>query len=377
MCTACLKASYPRRNPRKTKVSDVLAAAKDKFVKWLDQSLPEDFLQKSTLLRFECTLCGHVFKKTLKNIRHQCQKFGCSICAKEARIRKSIKAHRRIAKTRSVSPEYLHKIAAIYGYKWVGKVPPRIKSREKTGWECPRGHLWKASVRGFLTYDCKYCVWEDKHAAERARKHPTPRQVAASTALRRTEEDHHKLASLHGLEYVGGDLTKGDVNTRKVEWRCSQGHSWFTTYSCVLARQVHPSTFGKCPHCEGKRVNGVLVSYAQIELSEMLGAPMNEKVNGRFADCLLAKDRIAVEYDSWYFHSPKIPGKLASDRKRNKHIRDAGYKLLVVKANGGLPHPRVIYRALSKLRNTDASMHTVYTSEWKAGTTTVLDRKAR
>ncbi len=58
---------------------------------------------------------------------------------------------------------------------------------------------------------------------------------------RKTEQDYHALAEQRGLEWIGS-LPK-DVNAMS-EWCCPKKHTWFATYNGIRLR-------GKCPICAG------------------------------------------------------------------------------------------------------------------------------
>ena len=129
-----------------------------------------------------------------------------------------------------------------------------------------------------------------------------------------------------------------------------------------------------------RRVNGVAASSAQLDLARQLHPRkklenfVNVKVKNYCVDILLKNERIVVEYDSYYCHAPSIPDKRSKDMRRNKAIQDAGYKLLIVKANQCVPSETTIQNGLNRLRNTSKTSTVIRTNEWRKGGRTVNER---
>ena len=173
----------------------------------------------------------------------------------------------------------------------------------------------------------------------------------------------------------GCDLIKYCGNTReRSTFKCRKCR-------CEFKRSVYSITVGSlqgCLECQ-LRINNVKASKPQVNLArkfhptKKLEKFVNIKIDGLCVDIVLKDKKIAIEYDSYYCHSPSIPNKTAKDKRRNKKILDSGYKLLIIKANASVPSDEVIQNALQKLETRDK--YTIRTREWRKGGKTIIDKR--
>jgi len=75
--------------------------------------------------------------------------------------------------------------------------------------------------------------------------------------------------------------------------------------------------------------------------------------------------RIAIEYDSWYWHAHKA----AKDAKRTTELVAAGWKVLRIKGNLMVPLKALLLKHLEKLSNTPARRTTIRMRDWGHGPT--------
>lgn len=100
-------------------------------------------------------------------------------------------------------------------------------------------------------------------------------------------------------------------------------------------------------------INGVSVSYRQLELQRILGAgEINKDVNGRFID--IAYDNVAIEYDHVYWHNEL-------DEKRDIHLLEQGYIPLHIVADDFLPTKKTLLSLINHARSFgDAAVYIRY-----------------
>lgn len=99
-----------------------------------------------------------------------------------------------------------------------------------------------------------------------------------------------------------------------------------------------------CPTCVDV-VNGMRVSGPQRQLCEMLGGKLNYPCGSYRIDVALPEEKIAVEYDCWFWHGHKQK----EDIQRDECLIAAGWKILHVRANRMLPVYSELRAALDQL----------------------------
>jgi very-short-patch-repair endonuclease len=93
----------------------------------------------------------------------------------------------------------------------------------------------------------------------------------------------------------------------------------------------------------------MLVSQVQRRLAERLGGELNHRVGRRCIDVALERAgvRIAVEFDSWYFHGH--PDRQAQDEARERGLARLGWRVLRIRSAYRLPAPRDLDAAIERL----------------------------
>lgn len=241
---------------------------------------------------------GHIWTARYDNIKTG---YGCPACANNSRRRKHQKKR----------PEY-NKLAKERQLRFVGELPRNTK--EKTRFECIQcGYIWYTSY-GSLSQGCG-----------------CPRCIGLSPKKR---QDYISLAKLKGVTWIG-DIPK---NTKeKTEWECPKEHTWKTSYHTLL--------YGRgCPRCM-HIVNGKKVSSQQIKVAEMVGGILNFQCGNIFIDVALPEQKIAIEYDSWFWHAYKQK----QDGERTNRLLDMEWRVIIIKSNTRVPSLLVMEEAIEKV----------------------------
>lgn len=131
-----------------------------------------------------------------------------------------------------------------------------------------------------------------------------------------------------------------------------------------------------CGQCQLKR-NGITTSYKSLELHGMLKhkgvhnhKTLFSSTNRSSYTCIdiayiLNTNKIAIEYDEWYWHSQKIE----EDKKRLAKLRRNGWKTLHIKASSNLPTQKQLDDAIYKLAYTNSKSVTITLPRWGKGPT--------
>jgi len=233
--------------------------------------------------------------------------YGCPVCNRQ---RNTINARLKVQ-------DYVD-VATAVGLRWLG--PEVERSNDKTGWECSKGHKWKA----------------DYNHIKSGRNCPTCGRSTAGDATRHSEKEYEALAASKKFVWLGPTARNILADT---EWECPKGHRWIASYRSV-------KKLVGCPGCSNA-VDGTKVSTQQMKLAKMVGGIVNFKFGGYKVDAALVDDKIAVEYDSWFWHGKKQ----AYDMERNKYFLSLGWKMLRVKSNHLLPSQSQIETALDELKS--------------------------
>ena len=103
------------------------------------------------------------------------------------------------------------------------------------------------------------------------------------------------------------------------------------------------------------------MSGVQIKLAKFLKAELNYRVGDRYIDCAFPDKKIAIEYDSYYYHGDR------DDRPRNKEILEAGWKLWRIRSNWAIPKKHIAEYAINQLTATDRTHFVTTLKDWGHG----------
>lgn len=206
-----------------------------------------------------------------------------------------------------------HLQAESRGFRWLGPEVP--STTHKTTWFCTHGHSWQSSYQSIQNGNgCHYC----------------------SKRVRKTTKHYHDLANKRGLRWLGPEVPNV---TTKTSWECQNRHRWQAKYN-----NIENGT--GCPECLDL-VNGAIASQVQRDLHGMIGGVLNLPFERYKIDIALDVDsnKIAVEYDSWYWHGNKSD----FDERRDSALISAGWKIIRVKSNSLLPTADQLRDAISDI----------------------------
>jgi very-short-patch-repair endonuclease len=261
---------------------------------------------------WHCLVCDYKWQTSYDTIKSGA---GCPRCAK--RETKTIEDYRELER--------------ITGYTWKSEQLPENVTT-KTIWGCPYGHEWPASYSVIKAGNgCPHCAGNARHQPE----------------------DYIELGRIKGFVFEGPEVTNVSTQTY---WICQNGHRFPANYNNI--QQGHG-----CPQCIDI-INGAKVSRVQKELCQAISGELNYPVLTFNIDVALVGEKIAIEYDAYYWHS----GREEYDAERDKILMGHGWRILRIKSNALLPTQRQINRALNKLRNGE-TFATITLKDWGKGPT--------
>jgi very-short-patch-repair endonuclease len=125
-------------------------------------------------------------------------------------------------------------------------------------------------------------------------------------------------------------------------------------------QQDSPGSRRRITHENGRRF-----SLLQVELQKLVGGILNHRV-GRYAvDLAIVSGgpRVAIEYDSWYWHA----GCEAKDRARDRALMAAGWRVLRIRSGGHVPTAQELRRMIMELRKSPIAVRVHTTKDWGIG----------
>ena len=171
-------------------------------------------------------------------------------------------------------------------------------SNKKVWWRCANGHEWQAKiVARSQGNNCPYC------AGQKVLKGCNDLQTV-----------NPELANEWNCD-KNGLLLASDVmpnSNKKVWWKCSKGHEW----EAIIA--TRNKGIG-CPICSSER-NTSLPEYMILYYLKKYGveAMHTYKGNGYELDIYIPSQKIAIEYDGYFWHGNKIKKDLEKNKKCTK-----------------------------------------------------------
>ncbi|WP_102505662.1 zinc-ribbon domain-containing protein [Salinivibrio kushneri] len=260
------------------KTQEDYRAIADKYgLKWLEGPITN----RMTKTRWKCS-AGHIWEASFASIQRG---IGCPHCAGLAR--KTSDHYRILGYSR--------------GFEWLG--PEVANVTQKTNWRCHNGHDFESSYNRIQQGDgC----------------------ISCSGLQQKSLEDYRNLAANKGFTWLGPEVSNVDTKT---QWECPSNHKWFATYDNLRSGSG-------CPECQNI-INGARVSKKQAELCQLLEGELNVRQPPYTIDVALVDHdfKIAVEYDCWYWHGCTLD----RDELKDKHLIEAGWKVLRVRTNDNLP----------------------------------------
>jgi len=268
-----------------------------------------------------CSTCGYEWQAPVSNrVAHGS---GCPPCAHG----RCGEAARRPALGQSLA-DLFPELIAEWDVDRNGEVAPadvRPGSQRGVWWVCSTcGHSWQATPSGRTARGsgCRLCA-----ARNRAEKLHVPSKGGSLVdVLPSVAAEWHPIRN----EPLRPEEVK-PRSSRKVWWRCREGHEWRTAIA-------HRAQGQRCPQC---LLHGT--SAQQIRLAAeltALGLPVSARhdpieVFGRRpvrGDVVLADWRVVIELDGEFWHT----GQVARDEVQTRALLDAGWHVLRLR-EGNLP----------------------------------------
>jgi hypothetical protein len=180
---------------------------------------------------------------------------------------------------RRKTPDDYRALAEKRGFCWLG--PKVARTKEKTGWQCEKGHRWEANYNNISRGSgCPFCAgyapktpddyyalalergfrwlgpsvtniktetwWECKHGHQWKARYNNIQQGSncpfCAGQVPKTAKDYRALAEERDFHWPGPDAPPNV--TTKTAWECEQGHRWEATYAAIQQGNG-------CPFCAG------------------------------------------------------------------------------------------------------------------------------
>ena len=141
-------------------------------------------------------------------------------------------------------------------------------------------------------------------------------------------------------------LKKAHKNKQEnICWKCecSCGKT-----SVVSGGNLTSGNTKSCGNC-GRFINGVLTSAQQREIANMVQGKLNYLVAGKYIDIALPNEKIAIEYDGWWWHK----NKQEEDEVRKQEMLNKGWRVLTIKSSKLTPSKDALFVYLAQLRFTN------------------------
>ncbi len=170
------------------------------------------------------------------------------------------------------------------------------------------------------------------------------------------------LKNIAGFRFGKLTAIKYKYSKEKVYWEClcdcGQIH---------ITRQnsLHNGNVSSCGNCVNKK-NGQTTSRVNEKLVELIGrGEHNFRIGRKSVDIALLEEKIAIEYDSWYWHA----NKQQKDKNRRRWLNRRGWKVLRIKGNKMLPTKEIINKKLNILIYSNKKNITIKLDDWNKGNT--------
>jgi very-short-patch-repair endonuclease len=112
-------------------------------------------------------------------------------------------------------------------------------------------------------------------------------------------------------------------------------------------------------------VKGKRVSLVQRKLAALVSGELNEPVGKYAVDvaCLVSGTKVAIEYDSWYYHAERQ----ADDDSRCEYLVSHGWHVLQIRSNYLLPEHAAVRAAIEEMLAKSLWRSTLTLRDWGVG----------
>lgn len=271
---------------------------------------PEDVQPTSTrIVWWKCKTCGEEWEDKVCN-RHKGKNSirGCPFCA-----------NKRIGKTNSLAYKYPNLAQEWHPTKNGELTPEKIipGTDRKVWWICDKGHEWDERIR----VRCKGSVNLDVLGCPYCSGHRLTRENSLGYKYTNLISEWHPTKN----KKSPFDISHG--SHEKVWWLCKRGHEW-------KAAANHRTSGGRnCPECFLKTSFPEQAIYYYVK--QYFKHAKNrykefEGLNNLELDIFIENEKIAIEYDGYYFHKDR----LNDDINKNKLIAQTELFLIRIREEG-------------------------------------------
>ena len=256
-----------------------------------------------------CSQCKHRWMDT---ISHRNQGRTCPVCNKKnfaSKYRMTM-----VSKSGSLAEKYPEIAAQWHPTKNGFETPNDFPSTSatKVWWMCGEGHEWQATIGGRKRgRGCPYCSGYYPIQGEN--------DLQTINPILAKEWNYEKNNGLTPVDVLSN-------SGKKVWWMCSKGHEW----KAVIQNR---NKGNGCPICNSER-NTSFVEYALVYYLKKYGLDIihSYKEKGYELDVYIPSEKIAIEYDGYYWHKDKVE----KDLEKNSKCKKDGIKLYRIR-EGLLP----------------------------------------
>lgn len=255
-----------------------------------------------------CSVCKYDFQTSAKNRRDWHKPGVCShqviVNGKEYVPSNSIKYK---------APELLK----YYDVKKNHPLKPDLVSyhdKSKFWWVCDNGHRYQQTPASKTTI-----LHRDK-------------QINCPECKGRLLTEETKLSNKNKRVCSEWDYSKNKLTPDKIHWKSTNNYWWKCKFGHSWSTSVYHRTKSKsdCPSCKLPSSLPEIRIYSELD-------KIFSNVRHRFyynknfeIDIFLADQKVAIEYDGWYFHKNRYE----KDIDKNKKIKDFGLKLIRIREEG-------------------------------------------
>jgi len=257
-----------------------------------------------------CSICGYRWESSIYS--RGANGCGCPECA---RINRGLSKKKTAAKTNRFIQQFPHIAQEWHPTKNKGLCIENVSSFSniKAWWKCAEcGYEWETTVNHRTTEGnmCPICS-RKRGSVQKTKTHAERNNFALQRPM--VAQEWHP--------YKNGTLKATDVSVKsnkKVWWLCDYcGYEWETTVN-------HRSAGHGCPQCSMAQTSfAEQVVYYYVK--QVFPDAINRYQENLELDVFIPSQRIAIEYDGFYYHQSKSA--LAQDNKKDEYCCENNIKL--------------------------------------------------
>lgn len=288
-----------------------------------------DLLSCGTTKRvwWKCKICNHEWQTSVGHRTYKSKPTNCPKCAVNNRTENRQRLLKEKSNIKITYPEILDE----WDYTKNEMSPESITkgSHAKIWWKCKNCHSWQTSVGNRIKgHGCPYC--SGRFAIKGINDLQTVNPLLAK------EWNYNK----------NGNLKPEDVkygSTKKVWWKCKNGHEWFASISNRNKKRG-------CPICSKYRHVSLPEKAIYYYFSQKFQINENIKINKQMElDLFFPELNLGIEYDGRAWHK-----NLERDLKKDELCESNNIKLIRIREKGLIEYKTSAY--IITTQNPDSSL---------------------